>query len=236
MSTVPPAGTLLEQLTRMQDGGDFKGVISLEREALETAEIARSSNPGLTAALLKCLGVAFCSLNYLQKAVDLFEQVRTIAQQLGIRSEEGRAAANIGVCYISLGQYAKAIELLEYRLVIARELGDTDGEGKASQNLSVCYQSLGKFDRAIELLKVRRSIAESEGDQLGLAHAVTNSAAIHLQLGQAQQAIDLYEQGRNLARKVGDLALEGAACGNLGISYLCLSRFAEAGLKTPVVC
>ena len=146
--------TLLEQLTALQDVGDFKGIIGLECEARETACIVRSEAPGHAAALLKCLGVAFCSLNHLHKAIGLFEQVQSIAQELGIRSEEGRAAANIGVCCISLGQYARAVELLEYRLLIARELGDTDGEGKACQNLSVCFQSLGQFDRAIAMIEV----------------------------------------------------------------------------------
>ena len=86
------AESILQRLTALQDVGDFQGVVEMEREACGSAEALISNSPGHAAAIFKCLAVSFCSLGHLERAIVLFEQTRALAQELGIRSEEGKAS------------------------------------------------------------------------------------------------------------------------------------------------
>ena len=63
------------------------------------------------------------------------KQLIRIAIELGDRTEEGRAYANLGNAYQSLGHFKEAVKYQNQRLSIAKELGDRAGEGRAYGNL-----------------------------------------------------------------------------------------------------
>ena len=134
---------MLQYLTKLNSDGNSHAVVRMEQDVSRAASSVRKSNPGYAGALLKCLAVACTSTGNLDRAIELFQQARSIAQELGVRSEDSMCAGNIGVCYLKLGQYAKALELLESRLRFAKEQGDEDGVSQARINLSTCYQHLG---------------------------------------------------------------------------------------------
>jgi hypothetical protein len=79
------------------------------------------------------------------KAIELHEQDRVIAEEVGNRAGQGRACINLGICYDSLGQYEKATTLHEQSIMICEELGDPEALMQACRGLRESLTRLGYY-------------------------------------------------------------------------------------------
>ena len=58
------------------------------------------------------------------KAIEMFEQASTIAEEDGSQVDKGKACLNFGICYEHLGQYDTSVKLLKEATAIAEEVHD----------------------------------------------------------------------------------------------------------------
>jgi tetratricopeptide (TPR) repeat protein len=170
---------------------------------LHTRLLHLLTDPWTTAGSLISLGTCHLLLGDYPKAIDLYEQALTIAQEIVNRQAEATVLTNLGICHRNLGQTQEAIELYQQVLAIDREFGDREGEATALGNLGNCYYSMGDYPRAIELYQQALAIAREIGDRQGEATALGNLGNGYADLGQTQHAIDLCQQALAIARELG---------------------------------
>lgn len=148
------ARDLLQTLARLYDDKDWKGAVRLQSKAISLANTLKCERPHLAAEIWSTLGDCQHSLgSSIATAIELYEQSRAIAEEMGDRVEQRLVCGRIGVCNQLLGQYAKALKLHKQALAISEEMVPPNRVcvGQGCGNLGSCYSSLGQYDMAIKL-------------------------------------------------------------------------------------
>ena len=151
-----------------------------------------------------------------------------IAKELGDRSGEGKAYANLGNACESLGDFKTAKDYYEYELKIAKELSDRSGEGRAYGKLAMAYYNLGNFRTAIDYYEHILKMAKQLGDRSGEGVVYENLGLAHFGLRSFKTAIDYHERHLNIAKELNDRRGEGRAYCSLGNAYYSLEDFKTA--------
>ena len=107
-------------------------------------------------------GVTLFGENKASQARPLFEEVVSIARDLGNQAVEGRAIGNLASVFEATGQHHEAIVLYMQCVEILKQVGDSRKEARILYNMSHSFLSLGKYDEAIDYLN--RSLALTDDD------------------------------------------------------------------------
>ena len=164
-------GRLVTKLDKLQRGGDWLGVVALEKEALALAQELRGTDPGWASAILNMLGRVFRNVGDHGRARELHEQARAICEALGNRKGVAAACGNLGNCYESTGDYARARELYEQCRALAEALGDRAGVEETCGNLGKCCLNTGDYGRAISYFAEQYNMAKKTQVERGQANA-----------------------------------------------------------------
>jgi len=114
--------------------------------------------------VFRVLGLSYKSLGQFATGIQLHEQERRIAKQVGDREGCVMACDNLGMCHDALGHFEKAIGL--YGQAQAMEEEATDGRSaERCINLGICYRNMSDHKTAIKLLEEARVIAEDQNVQ-----------------------------------------------------------------------
>lgn len=186
------------------------------------------NNISTHSSVLGNLGIAFCNLGEVQKAIEYYEQVLVIAEKIEDRQSEGTALGSLGSAYSDQDEVEKAIKYHEQALGIAREIGDRRGEGAELGSLGVAYSDLGQMEKAIEYLEQALGIAREIGDRQNEGAWLGNLGLIYYSLGEVEKAIEYHEQALVIAREIGGRLNEGVELGNLGLAYSDLGEVEKA--------
>jgi len=220
-----PAGLTMQQarlmarLLELQGADDSRGVVASERKALALAREVRGPDRVLAVEIFNILGVAFRNVGDYERAREMNEQHRAMAEELGDRAGVARACENLGSCYRSMRDYLRAREMHEQALAIWEALGDCAGVARACSGLGHCYHSTGDFGRAREMHEQHRAICEALGDRDGMARACSGLGNCYHSTGDYARAREMYEQHRAVAEELGDRGGVANACENLGLCY-----------------
>jgi tetratricopeptide (TPR) repeat protein len=193
------------------------------RERIRWLEIAlaaarRLKNRQSEGNRLGSLGIAYCELGEIQRAIQFFEQYLTITRELGDRRGEGAALGNLGNAYRYFGETERAIQFYEQFLTIARELGDRRDEGMALGNLGVIYWDIGETQRAIQFFEQTLLILRELGDRRNEGDTLGNLGVAYQRLAETERAIQFFEQQLIIVREIGDRRGEGNALWNMSLA------------------
>lgn len=178
--------------------------------------------------LRKNLGVGYCSIGQVRRAISCHEQALAKSREQKNRRNESACLGNLGNCYFVFGQIARAVEYHEQSLAIDREIGNRRREGGTLGNLGNCYYALGQTSRAIEYYEQALAIAREIVDRRGEGIQLGNLGTCYSALGQTARAIEYYEQALAIALEIGDRASEGRHTGNLAEVLINEGRYAVA--------
>jgi tetratricopeptide (TPR) repeat protein len=197
---------------------------------LETALLAAQQleNSKMEGSHLGNLGIAYCHIGEVQKAITIFQQRLSISRKIGDAFGESNAIGNIGAAYAMIGETSKAIEFFEQNLFIARMNGDRYGESKSLGNLGLAYYDLGNTGQAFECLEQSLAIDREIGNRQGEGANLGNLGLVHAKMGDTQKAIEYYSQHLVIAHEIGDRRGEGNALSNLGDVYYTLGNMTQA--------
>jgi CHAT domain-containing protein len=173
-------------------------------------------------------GIQQYQTSQFEAALQSWQQVLVICQEIKDRQCEGVALGNLGEAYRNLGDYAKAIEYQQQCLAITREIKNRLGEGQSLGNLGVAYRNLGDYAKAIEYYQQHLTIAREIKDRHGEGAALSNLGVAYFSLGDYAKAIDYYQQSLAITREIKDRLGEGPSLGNLGLAYQFLGDYAKA--------
>ena len=207
------------RLWKLQEAGDWLGVVALEKEAQAMARELRATNPTLAGKINSVVGNGFQETGDYGRARELHEKHRAVCEELGDRAGLAAACGNLGNCYDRTGDYGLAREMHEQARAISEALGDRAGVARACCNLGNCYCCTGDYARARELYEQHKATAEALGDRAGVATACANLGCCYFTTGDYARASELHEQDRAICEALGDRAGVATACGNIGICY-----------------
>jgi tetratricopeptide (TPR) repeat protein len=134
---------VLTQMLSLVKTKDWRGIVSLEDEALSVAHDLDASTNGAPFIHFS-LGHAFLKLGQHAKAFTQLEQCMRIAKQSHDRDLEATVHSALGVCYESVGMRIKASYQHQQSLAINEKVvgGNTATESAGYVNLSSCFSLL----------------------------------------------------------------------------------------------
>jgi CHAT domain-containing protein/Tfp pilus assembly protein PilF len=164
----------------------------------------------------------------LQKAVERFEQARSLFRQEGDKESEMRALFSSTIGYSWIQEHRKAIEGHTQTLPFYREKGDRMMEiiilGMEARN----YMDLEEYGKAVE--PFRRILAMLRPMEYRIVQATTMLilAVAYNSLNELQNALDLNLQALKIFREVGDKDREDAVLNNTGLIFLDIKDYDKA--------
>ncbi|HIK50681.1 MAG TPA: tetratricopeptide repeat protein, partial [Oscillatoriales cyanobacterium M59_W2019_021] len=173
-------------------------------------------------------GIQHYQQGQFREAIEAFERVLTIFQEIGDRESEGTILNNLGRVYRHLGQYPQALEYYQQALFIRREVGDRAGEGTTLNNLGLVYYSLGQYPQALEYYQQALAIGREVGDRVGEGATLNNLGLVYYNLGEYPQALEFYQQTLAIDREIGNRTGEGTTLIGLGAVYNNLGEYPQA--------
>jgi CHAT domain-containing protein/Tfp pilus assembly protein PilF len=169
----------------------------------------RASADGL---LLSAQGTAVAA----RKAIDKYEEARSLFRQAGHRFGEADALYSIGSLYLDLSEMQKALTYYEQALSLFRAEGNRPREATVLNDYGGIYYRLGQTEKGLEYLNRALAIREEVNDSRPLAATLSNLGGIYDALGEKRKALTYYERALPLFRATGDQSNEATVLGNIG--------------------
>ncbi|MEH2268508.1 MAG: CHAT domain-containing tetratricopeptide repeat protein [Nostoc sp.] len=163
-----------------------------------------------------------------QQAIQILEQVLTIAQELKDQKREATALLGLGFNYDRLGEKQKALDFYNQALPLKRAVGDRSGEATTLNNIGKVYNDLGEKQKALDFYNQALPLRRAVGDRSGEATTLNNIGAVYDDLGEKQKALDFYNQALFLKSAVGDRYGEATTLNNIGKVYNALGEKQKA--------
>ena len=164
----------------------------------------------------------------LSQAIDTFQRVLTISQQLKDKPLESTALNSIGGIYSRQGRYSKALEFYQQSLAISKEVANRSNEGRSLNNIGGIYSRLGQYPKALEFYQQSLAILKQISDRSGEGIMLNNIGGIYDGLGQYPKALEFYQQSLAILQQIGDRSGEGTTLNNIGAVYRSTKQFSKA--------
>jgi len=226
---------VMKQIKQRAEGGDWNGVVALEKEARGIANALRKENPtGAQYLLNNCLGVGFRNLCQYDKALALHAEAKAIAEEVGDRLGLLTTLMNLAICHRHLGQLKQAVDLNQAALAIASEVpgperpdggNNRQAQGAILGNLGLCLYERREYQSAIEMHERSKQIAEEVENHKGVAVSCGNIGECYYAMGDYDRAIKQYEKRKLFAEKERDRLSVGKMNEKIGNCYLQLGQY-----------
>jgi tetratricopeptide (TPR) repeat protein len=234
-------GRLLANMIELAQAKNWKAMLALENEALETANSlsGRRGVPGIAAAIYSRLADAYHALGKHDTVIKMLEKKLEVLEKTGNKmwaKSKGKTCASLGSSHEALGQYTKAIKRLEEAHEIFEKLGNRTGQSSVYNNLGGCFYSLKQYDQAIKMYEQASKIMEdvletSEGNLAMQGKAYGNLGNCYYALGQQTEAPKMYhlaikylEQKLAIMQTLGNKLCMSNCCASLGSCYEALGQ------------
>jgi tetratricopeptide (TPR) repeat protein len=176
----------------------------------------------------RALRKAYIDLKQHQRAIEYYQQLLEICQEINDHLGEASSLIGLGNAYNSLKQYEQAIEYYQQSLEICREINERSEEAICLNNLGIAYDSLKQYERAIEYYQQSLETFREINDRSGEASSLNNLGNKYYSLGQYERAIEYYQQSLEIKREIGDRSGEASSLYNLGNAYDSLGQYQRA--------
>ncbi|WP_413171537.1 CHAT domain-containing protein [Anabaena azotica] len=163
-----------------------------------------------------------------EQAIETFQQLLGIAQQLQDRKLQAIALLGIGFNYSYIGQPQEALKYYNQALPICREISDRSGEAIALNNIGSIYSYIGQPQEALKYYNQALPIRRKISDRYGEATTLNNIGSVYSDIKQPQEALKYYNQALPIRRKISDRSGEATTLNNIGLVYSDIGQPQEA--------
>ncbi len=170
-----------------------------------------------------------------ERAVELFETTRALAEGSGLVRELAGALVNLGITHLRTGDATKAEANLLEGIEKARDARDLWRIAFGYMNLGVVYHQNGELGRAIECYRECKSLFRRLGNRTQLARVLHNLGNLYLICGDPARAKAHNDEALRLARLTGvervvaiAISLEGAILAEMGLAAEGEAKLREA--------
>ncbi len=153
------------------------------------------------------------------KALDFYNQARTLYQKAGFQYGEASLLYNISKTYKQLGKMEKALDALNQALVLWRAISDPTEEASTLSKIADIYQSMGEPQQALDLYNQALDIQLRVNARTDQAVTLNSLARVYGSLGDYQLSIDTYNQALEIFKSIGDRTNQALTLTNIGGVY-----------------
>lgn len=196
--------------------------------APEVENSPESSAPKTKADKLFKTGVEQFRRGTFDEALETYEQVLTIRQELGDQAGIGQTFNNIGDVYINQREYSEALDVLQKALTIRRQINDRSGIAETLNLIGFVYQRQREFSQALNLHQEALDISQGINDRSKEGESLHNIGAVKASQRQLEQALEFYQEALTIREEVGDRRNLGRTLNNMGVVYFNQGNYDKA--------
>ncbi|HEY9605720.1 MAG TPA: tetratricopeptide repeat protein [Allocoleopsis sp.] len=153
------------------------------------------------------------------KALDFYNQARSLFQKAGSRLGEAHVLNQISSVYDQLGEKQKALDVLNQALVLWRTMSNPEREAFTLCDIADIYNSMGKPQQALDLYNQALDIQRRLNDRYHQGVTLNSIAQVYSSLGDYQLSIDKHNQALELFKSIGNRTQQAQTFNNIGGVY-----------------
>lgn len=169
--------------------------------------------------VLSKLGIINKTMGEWDKALDYFEQILSICDEIKSPQIKSKTYLNMGWIYQQRSHWQEAQNYFQKSLSMAKVIQDFNITAEAYNGLGAVYEREGELENAIECYSTSRKFAEENFDLLNLAKAHNAFGRIYNQQGNYLLAIENKKKSINLFEKINDLPELAKAYTSLALTF-----------------
>ncbi|MBE9007971.1 tetratricopeptide repeat protein [Fortiea sp. LEGE XX443] len=215
--------------------GDEKKALESLNQSLKLQQQIQGNLSGIAlafnlikqAAILTAIGGSY-SFSEPQKALDYYNQGRSLLQKAGNPHAEAELLGQVGLVYDRLGEKQKALDVLNQALTLQRATKNRAREAFTLDTVAGVYASLGDYQKAINVYNQAINIQREVKDISGEGNTLKNIALVYSLLGDNQASIKTYNQALEKFKNIGDRDKLAQTLDNIGSAYRALEDYPKA--------
>ncbi|MBD2164611.1 tetratricopeptide repeat protein [Calothrix membranacea FACHB-236] len=161
-------------------------------------------DPSKQAITYMSMGATYTVANDYQKALEYFNQARSLFQKSGRPNEQAEVLIQISFVYDELGQQQKALDVLNQALTLQRAQKNRSREAFTLNNIGGIYASFGNYQQSLDFYNQALTLQRQIKDLPGEAATLTYIAKLYQSLGDDKLSVDTYNQALDKFRAIGD--------------------------------
>ncbi|MEF8874477.1 MAG: tetratricopeptide repeat protein [Candidatus Thermoplasmatota archaeon] len=155
-----------------------------------------------------------------EKAIEIFNQEKELAERLGNPEEKAKALHDLGTIYLKKGDLDEGEDHLRRAVELREESEDLKALGKSLHNLAAIHIYKGEIDKALKYQGRSLAINEEMGNKLGLSGSLHNLGNLYLDKGDLEKALERYERSLEIRKEIGDKQGVAGSLNNIANLYL----------------
>ena len=161
-------------------------------------------------------------------AIDLYEQVLSLADSLNNDRYSVGVLINLATAYASQGETNKGLQYYFEALERSEEIGNNEFIAIITNNLGDKYNELENYDKAEYYLNRSKEVSEREGLQTNLVRVLLNLGNTYMATERYTEAEDAYSEVLNSHEESGNITGEIQVIYNLGMLNLARGDYGSA--------
>ncbi|MGM0510733.1 MAG: tetratricopeptide repeat protein, partial [Thermoplasmatota archaeon] len=208
----------------LQKKGDFEEVIKLADKGLTYTE----KDDEEKSKIFNIKGWALMRAGDYNRSLEIFQEEKEIADNLGDKEEMGQAYHNLGTITWFKGDYETAVEYLSKAIDIREDIEDIKGLSDSLNNMGTVHYDSGDLEASLEYHERSLEIEEKIGNKRGIAMSLNNIGVIYKNRGDLKTALEYYEKSLDIRSEIGDKQGVVSTLYNMGSLYLHMGELDEA--------
>lgn len=161
-------------------------------------------------------------------AIDLYENVLSIADNLNNDRYSVGVLINLATAYSSQGDHNKGLQYYFKALERSEELGNNEFIAIITNNLGDKYNELENYDQAEYYLNRSKEVSEANGLQTNLVRVLLNLGNTYMATERYDDAEDAYSNVLSFHKESGNVTGEIQVIYNLGMLHLAKDNYGKA--------
>jgi tetratricopeptide (TPR) repeat protein len=195
--------------------------VSDYKRALTAAERASAKGQAQGARILVARakgleGEALSALDQPDKAIQRYEESKSIYAEFGHRRGIARAVSGLADVKLQLGDSETAKKLYKEALASFRQIGNQTGIAASLNSIAIILKQQGDFETAKTMYREALAIRRDIGERPQMAVTLNGLANTLLEQGQLGEAKEMYTEALAIARETGARRMVARAMTNLG--------------------
>jgi len=164
----------------------------------------------------------------LDRSVELYDEARSLYEQIGDRHSIAVIHGSLGVAYWQLGNMGKVYQHYQKALEERRAVEDHILEGKTLNGLGSANYRIGNYQGAVDFYRQAIALRERTGDLSGLGTSLTYLGNAYYQMGRLIDARDQFERAIAILQDGGDAEQTFDVLNGMASLYSDMGRFAAS--------
>lgn len=176
----------------------------------------------------KNLATAYLRVNQPIKALNIFEKIRPIYEQLNDLESELYIIANIGEAHKQLERFQDALVAYNSALKLVKEAKDRKTEGIILREIATVYQMMKQHENVVDTYEQLLPIIREFGDKRTEGIVFTELGSAYWYLAKYTEAFQAFQQALQISREGGDKNYEFKLLIKMGGLYAELNQYQES--------